>query len=148
VKPVLQALVLADRVYEDKLSGKKIIAGTFNRVLIGASPVKEVQFPDGSKQQQLVGGVHSGSPYAYVSLTDLSQETKLTLQFVNLSKNSVLLSTSLGVNCPDRLTTVELVFPLPPLPISEPGVYSLELLYENEILGSHRVTAERFPEKG
>ena len=30
--PVLQALVVADRVYEDKGTGKKIIAGTFSRL--------------------------------------------------------------------------------------------------------------------
>ena len=36
-KPVLQSLILADHVYEDKLTGKRIIAGVFNRIIRGAS---------------------------------------------------------------------------------------------------------------
>src|SRR5947208_45463 len=36
MKPILQALLLADKIYEDK-SGKKIIAGTFNRLLVGSA---------------------------------------------------------------------------------------------------------------
>src|SRR5436309_3475605 len=31
-KPVLQAMVLADHVYQDRLSGKFIISGTFGRI--------------------------------------------------------------------------------------------------------------------
>jgi hypothetical protein len=147
VKPVLQALVLADRVYQD-VSGKKIIAGTFNRILFGIPSVREVDLPDGTKQRRVMGGVHSGSPYAYVSLTDVCQGTKLKLQFVNLSKNAVLFGTAFEVSPASRLETVELVLALPPLPISEPGIYSLEVLWENEILGSHRITAERIEEKG
>jgi len=40
VKPVLQALPLADRIYQDT-TGKHIIAGTFNRMVFvkgGAEP--------------------------------------------------------------------------------------------------------------
>lgn len=33
IRPILQAMVLADQVYEDKSTGKKVIAGTFNTLL-------------------------------------------------------------------------------------------------------------------
>ena len=45
------------------------------------------------------------------------------------------------VACDDPLATVELVLPVPPLPRT-PGHYALELLYENELIGSHRVTVQ------
>ena len=142
MKPVLQALVLADHVYQD-VTGKKIIAGTFNRVLFSPKrPVKEVETPDGSKRQVTVGGMQSGSPYVYLSLTDVCQGTKLVLQFVNLANNAVLLGTEIRVNCEDRLQTVEVVVPLPALPIKEPGIYALEVVCEGEILGFHRVRAD------
>lgn len=145
MKPVLQALVLADHVYTDRDSGKKIIAGTFDHILFKpiVELIQEVELPGGEKQQLIPGGVHSGSPYAYVSLTDVSAGTELTLQFVNLTKNVILLEKKATVNSKDRLRTVEIVAPLPALPISEAGVYALEVVWEGQILGSHRVVAEK-----
>ena len=142
MKPVLQALVLADRVYEDK-TGKKIIAGTFDAVLYKRSVdlVEERELPGGGTGQFIPGGVHSGSPWAYISITDAVDGTELTLQFVNLTKNAVLLETKIVIQCKDRLRTIEIVAPLPPLPISEDGIYALEVVCEGEILGSHRIIA-------
>src|SRR5262245_35626445 len=55
MKPILQALVLADKVYEEK-SGKKIIAGTFNRIHTGKAPTQQVAKPDGTTQTVVQGG--------------------------------------------------------------------------------------------
>ena len=141
MKPVLQALVLAERVYQD-VSGKKIIAGTFNRVrFIRKPPIREVERPNGTKETLIPGGLHGGSPYAYISLTDVGQNTVLLLQFVNLTKNVVLFGKQLTVDCKDRLATVELVLALPPLRITEEGVYAFEIVCEQEILGSCRIHA-------
>lgn len=143
VKPVLQALVVADRVYEDRNTGKKIIAGTFNRFWFSkAPPVREVQLADGTKLKQIPGGMHGGSPYAYICLVDVCKDTKLSLHFVNLTKNTSLFTAQLEVSSPDRLQPIEVVLPLPPLPIQEPGTYALEVVCEGEILGSWRITAE------
>ena len=38
IRPILQAMVLADQVYEDKSTGKKVIAGTFNTLLFARRP--------------------------------------------------------------------------------------------------------------
>ena len=142
MRPVLQALVLADHVYQD-VTGKKIIAGTFNRVLFSPKrPMKEVEAPDGTKRKVTLGGMQSGSPYVYLSLTDVCQGTKLSLRFVNLADNAVLLATEIRVDCEDRLQTVEVVVPLPALPIKAPGAYALEVVCEGEILGFHRVRAD------
>jgi hypothetical protein len=47
----------------------------------------------------------------------------------------------------NRLSTIELVFPLPRLPIQEAGAFALELLCDGDIIGSYRITAENLDEK-
>ena len=139
VKPVLQALVVADRIYEDK-AGKKIIVGTFNSWMFSRKPtVEHVEHPNGTKGQIIFGGMQAGSPSAYLSLTDVCDGTKLLLRFVNLTKNIVIFSTEGAVQNVNRLEMVELVFPLPVLPIGEAGTYALEVLCEGDILGSWRI---------
>lgn len=142
MKPVLQALVVADRVYQE-VSGKKIIAGTFSGLKFSRKPpVAEIVRPDGQKQRVVMGGMSIGSPYAYVSLTDVCDGTKVQIQFLNLSKNVALFGNEVTLTNVDRLSNVELVLPLPPLPISEAGVYALQVVCEGEILGSWRIVAE------
>jgi hypothetical protein len=142
VKPVLQALVLADRVYQE-VSGKKIIAGTFSGYRFSKKPpIAEIARPDGTKQRVMVGGMNIGSPSAYVSLTDVCDSTVIQIQFLNLSKNIVLFGNELTLSNVDRLQNIELILPLPVLPISEPGVYAIQVICEGEILGSWRVIAE------
>jgi len=143
VKPVLQALVLAERVYGDRSSGKKVIAGTFNRIGITNTPiVQNREAADGKRVQTIAGGLQPGSPFVYISLTDVCDNTPLTLQFVSLTRNRVFFSTNITVSCQDRLATVEITAGLPELRVPEPGVYALELVCENEVIGSHRIVAE------
>jgi hypothetical protein len=142
VKPILQALVLADHIYQDRVTGKMVICGTFNAVKFSRTPpVVDVQCADGTRQKCLLGGMHSGSPYAYVNLTDVSEGTKLALQFVNLTKNEVLFGTEVAIGKVNRLAAVEMMFPLPPLPIGGVGTYAVEVVCEGEILGSWRIVA-------
>jgi hypothetical protein len=148
VKPVLQALVVADHVYQDQQTGKKVICGTFNTFRFSRKPpVAEAQAPDGTKQTVIAGGGQSGSPYAYVNLTDVCDGTKLRLQFVNLNQNNVLFGTDVVINNANRLATIEMVFPLPRLPIQEAGSYALELLCDGDMIGSYRITAENMDDK-
>ncbi len=139
MKPVLQALVVADRVYEDK-AGKKIIAGTFNKWYFSRKPqVQEVNHPDGTQRRVILGGMQAGSPFAYLSLTDVCSGTKLQCQFVNLTKNAVVFGTEVEIAIDDRLAMIEVALPLPLLPISEEGTYALEVLCEGDILGSWKI---------
>lgn len=143
MKPVLQALVLADRVYQD-VSGKKVIAGTFSGFKFSKRPpVADVVGPDGQTQRIITGGTSAGSPYVYISLTDVCEGTAIQIQFLNLTKNIVLFGNdAIAIPKVDRLSNVEVVLPLPTLPISEAGVYALQVVCEGEILGSWRVVAE------
>jgi len=141
MKPVLQALVVAERVWEDR-SGKKIIGGTFNSYSFSKKPpMAEIPLPDGTTHKRIQGGTRVGSPYAYVSLTDVCDGTKLQLQFVNMTRNAVLFGTEAILTNVDRLKTLELVFPLPELPISEAGTYAIEVLCDGDLLGAWRITA-------
>jgi len=147
VTPVLQALLLADRIYQDT-TGKHIIAGTFNKLMFvkgGAEP-KTVEV-DGEKKQVVAGGMQVGNPYVYISLTDLRGKTKCVLRYVNLDQDKALFETQFSIECPDPLQTVELVLPMPTLP-NVAGVHALELLCDDEPMGSYRVLVEELKEEG
>ncbi len=266
-KPVLQSLILADHVYEDKLTGKRIIAGIFNRIIRGVRVVRQVGPPlpppplppttqpaapqylppphqpaapapahspeDYSAPPQYASpsmpaapqppapaapvnyppaapsypsaqpaptapsdqppaapapapyrhpevpapehnpaahtppahqslppiqpgqlqpgqrvleipptGLQSGSPFAYLSLTELRGAMAFVLQLVNLEDDSQLFRSDLRVECHNPLLTVEVTVPLPPISPPQAGVYALELLWSNEILGSLRIIVE------
>ncbi len=265
-KPVLQSLILADHVYEDKLTGKRIIAGVFNRIIRGVKVIKQMgppmpaplppapapfvqtilpgqaipqapasqpsssgmpgaasqpepyqqpapayqppqsqptpveapspasptpgnapayaapppqaappqaappvqpsapmppsppptpAYPTGQMGppgtplqpgQRVLEipptGLQSGSPFAYLSLTEIRGPNAFVLQLVNLEDDTQLFRSDLRVDCPNPLLTVEMTVPLPPISPNQPGIYALELLHNNEILGSLRIIVE------
>ena len=145
VKPVLQALLLADHVYQDKDTGKKIVAGIFNRMLRGKTEQEIEKLPSGEKVKHVLRG-QAGSPYAFISLTEIRGLLPFELRYVDLSDNRVCLRTTFTVDCKDPLATVELSLAMPRLPTPHEGVYALELLCNDEPLGSLRITVESFPE--
>ena len=236
-RPVLQAMVLADNVYQDRTTGKFIIAGTFSRLGItrrigppifptpaapasgysaeppastpsdsvasllenapptyaSAMPIAPPPEPAGptpsavppaapalSAEQQLLRPQSdqpsppqqqpaapqppaaspqdtttfrnaaeltravstAGSPHLYVALTDVHRTVPLKVRFVDLSDIVETVSRfeiGLEVNSPDPLAVIELSIPMPRLPVSGAGTFSLDLLYQGEILGSWRI---------
>ncbi|HXY33973.1 MAG TPA: hypothetical protein VEI07_07075 [Planctomycetaceae bacterium] len=158
-KPVLQALLLADHVYQDKATGKHIICGVFSELTFG--PFVQAEDSSGTAggakhiDVSLQRGHDSGSPWAYISLTELKGEYHFELRYVDLQDNAVILQLKFGVRSPDPLQTVEIVIPLPrlPLPLNAPEgqrerACALELLCEDELIGSHRVMVRPIKEKG
>lgn len=147
-KPVLQALLLADHVYQDKDTGKKVIAGTFNQLNLSklkAAPKNAEPTAGGPRQLSPAEVTRPGSPSAFISLTDVRGPTDLELRYVDLADNGVLLMLKFRVESDDPLKTVEAILPVPPLPTPRPGVYALELFCNDEPLGSLRVTAVEMP---
>ena len=124
VKPVLQALVLADHIYIDSNTGKKIIAGTFNQL-------NAHEFP-----------TDFGAPlYVFLSMTDVHGSAKVELRFVDLSSEEIQMAMSdLVIQAPNPLDTVELVVEVPSLPMPHPGVFSFEVWVGNDLIGSLRVS--------
>ena len=141
MKPVLQALLLADHVYQEQ-SGKKIIAGTFDRLRFKRTPIVEKKVIGGETRHLVAGGMQPGSPYAYISLTEVRGKIRCTLRYVNLETDKSLLETEFFIECDDPLKTLELIIPLPVLPIETAGVHSLELICDDEPIGSHRIYVE------
>jgi len=118
-------LVLADHIYADAKTGKKVIAGTFNQVWAAAFPS---QF--------------GRTTYVFVSLTDLRGEASVVLRYVDNSDLSVLMeSAAVKVISQDPLATTELGIAIPGFPMPHTGSYSLELHVDGERLGSVRVLA-------
>ena len=126
-KPILQALVLADHVYTDKHSGKKVIAGTFNH--LSAS-----QFP----------AQFSRSTWAFICLTDVQGKVEVNLRYVDLSTNELLMETkAITVTSRDPLASPELMVEVPPFPMPHEGVYAFEVHVGGEMLGSVRVQVSK-----
>jgi hypothetical protein len=154
-KPLLQALLLADHVYEDKHTGKRVICGVFSKLFfIPQDAIEKVKAsestkPEGFTREAVLAGHQMGSPWAYLSLTELRGEESFELRYVDLEDNTVLFKVEFMIKCPDPLQTVEVVLPLPPLPLplnapqgQQSRVCALELLYDNELLGAHRITVQ------
>lgn len=147
--PVLQALLLADHVYQDKISGKHVICGIFSTLnAIPLDQKKEIEdartpLPDGGTHVNIEEVMSVGSPYVYVSMTELSgAQQHFALRYVDLRDNSLLIQMDFDCRQLSPLVTVELFFAFPPLPIPHEGEFALELLCDNELIGSHRVIAQ------
>ena len=146
-KPVLQAMVLADHVYRDSATGKYVIAGTFGVIWQGeqklAPPPAESEIA--GNRQTFTGKIgRAGSPYLYLALSDVHGHVPLKLRYMNLADSSVLIEGQIEIVSSDPLSMVEAAIALPLLPIV-PGNFSLDLLFEGEILGSWRVAVKRQP---
>jgi len=129
-KPVLQALVLADYVYVDAHTGKKVIAGTFNELQAATFPT---QFPRVT--------------YAYLCLADLRGQTEVDLRYVDLSSGEVLMQLEhVPVDASSPLESTELIVEVPEFPMPQPGSFALEVHCGGEMLGFLRITVRQAKE--
>jgi hypothetical protein len=167
--PVLQALLVADQIYQDQATGKFVICGIFGTIFFiphenqtsDAAPQDGVGSGDNAEDQRASGQsgmqppaqqqmplnrfLRAGSPSAYVSLTEINGQRSFELRYVDLNQNNVLFTFEFKVDCRNPLETVQLTLPLPVLPVPHEGVFALELLCEGELLGSHRILTKRQP---
>lgn len=131
MKPVLQALVLADHVYTDMHSGKKVIAGTFNRLWTR-------KFPSDLGR----------TVYAFICLTDVQGPVNLQLRYVDLETNQVLLENRpVEVKSENRLASTEVIVQVPPFPMPHAGFYAFELYAGNDLLGALRLEVSKIEEE-
>ena len=130
-KPILKALVLADHVYQDLRTKKWIIAGTFNQIRGTKLPI-----------------VTSAS-YVYLALTDFRGPCEILLEIQFDQTNQVLARTqSLKFESEDPLQTTEIVLTLPGMQLSRAGTYSVNVLWRDEIIGSHRIAVSLIDQEG
>ena len=145
MKPHLQSLVVANQVFQDKLSNNFVIAGTFNTLRVRqnlpvqvASPVEEAVKPQ-RKWTSLLRS--AGNPWIFFSVTDIVGKVQCSIRYVDLKDYQVLFSTAFTIESNDRLATLESRLELPVLPIVGLGQYSLEFLADDEMIGSLRIIA-------
>ena len=172
--PVLQALLVADQIYQDQSTGKFVICGIFGTIFFlpggedsssaaGTPPARSDDAADNapgagpgapagpgksagpSQQMPLNRLIRAGSPSAYISLTEVHGQRSFELRYVDLNENTVMFKFDFQVDCRNPLETVQLTIPLPVLPVPREGVFALELLCEGELLGAHRILTKRQP---
>jgi hypothetical protein len=147
-KPVLQAMVLADHVYQDRNTGKFVIAGTFGTIWRQPAPPRPTEGEgEGAAPKQLLSGpiTQMGSPYLYLALADVHGKVPLSLRLIDLSDGNMMMEANFEVASVDPLTMCEFILPMPLLPAMKPGALSLDLLFQNEILGSWRINVRDVP---
>src|SRR3972149_3657098 len=130
--PVLQAILLADQVYRDAATGKVIIAGTFNHLWAPGFPTD-----------------FGRTTFVYLSLAELHGTVELSLRFVNLRDERVLMETTLPpVSSNAPLRGGEIVAEVPPIPMPAPGAYAFELYAGPERLGALRIQISQAKSQG
>lgn len=125
IKPIIQALLLADNVYTDAETGKRIIAGVFDSITLPEIP-----------------GEYPHSTCVYVSLTAVRGEIDVMLRYVDLESDDVLMEHGpTKLNGDDPIASLDYSAPLPPLPVPHEGIYALEVHVGDELIGMLRITA-------
>jgi len=122
--PILQSIVLADYIYTDAQTGKKVIAGTFNAM-----------------RPQQIPSTFNRSTYAYICLTDIKGNCDIEMKYVDLETGEPLIALEgVRVASESPLDSVEIVVEVPPFPIPHPGVYTFEVHGDHVLLGALRIT--------
>jgi hypothetical protein len=142
VQPIVQALLVADKVYTDQ-SGKKIICGVFHRLKV----IRKEQFQKEIERREgkipiVPGGYAAGSPFAYACLTGVHGEQPIVLRYVDLELGSALFQFDLKIRSDDPLASLEIVLALPTLPTNKTGLFGLEMLWKEISIGMFRITVE------
>ena len=110
-KPILQAMVLADHVYQDRLTGKHIISGTFTGIVFGTAKVALEGEGDDQRHVTAQAVIRAGSPYLYLALAEVHGQLPLSLKFVDLSDSSVLFEAQVVVTAADPVAVAEYILP-------------------------------------
>jgi hypothetical protein len=123
MKPYLKAMWLADAVTLDAQTGKATITGIFDQI--------EVKAPSTAFTSPAV---------LFFGLRDGRGKVSLTLRYVDLDDNEILLERSIQVEC-DALRTADVVLTIPKIPVPHAGAFVWELYHGTDLLGSSRVEA-------
>ena len=123
--PLVQAILLCDRVYKDDDSTKCVLAGTFNKVRLAEFPAEYAPAT------------------LYINLSDFSGLHKISFRFKRLVDDMILEeSPEFEIYHDDRREHHECIFELPPMEFPEPGRYTWEVVFNRtETLGTADVEA-------
>lgn len=125
ITPIIQALLLADNVYTDAETGKRVIAGVFDSIMLPEIPG---HFPQDT--------------CVYVSLTAVRGEIDVMLRYVDLDTDEVLIEHGpTKLSSDDPVASLDFFAPMPPLPVPHEGVFALEVHVGEELIGMLRIKA-------
>ena len=113
-EPVKLALLFCDTVIDEKNTSKKTIVGTFTSIHGRNFPLQFRPF------------------WVYVSFTNLEGEHKFTLNIVQETTKTVVVSMGGEIKTDSLKAVVELPLPIRGLVIPEPGEYSAYLYLDGE----------------
>lgn len=136
--PVLQAIVLAERVYRDAATNNYLIIGTFNKVRRRKGKV----VPAG--ETVVVTGEElftSGTPSLYLALRGIRSQIDLCIRFFRRDDETVSFEGKFSVSSDDPVALVEAAVNLPRLE-GKAGEYCLDLVYNGVSIGSCNVSLE------
>ena len=121
--PVLRSFVLAEAVYQEAQTGKKIIAGTFHNVI---SPKFPVVLP---------------SAMVYMALTGAHGTPNFQIRLVDLRDDLVLMETPpLPAQVENPLATAEVILRINGFQFPHPGQYDLEAYCNGERMVGLRIS--------
>ena len=114
MNPRVQAILIADKVYEDKSTGKKVVAGIFDKIGFVNPEQFQERLETQLKEQGvegaeriITGGMSSGSPTCYVRLVDVRGEQSFVLRYVYINEDQVLFRTEFQITSNDPLQAID-----------------------------------------
>lgn len=137
--PIVQSMLLAERVYRDESTKNFVICGVFDtyKSFVASDPGEAP-----SEQQSREKYPKVGTPYLYICFTELYGETEVRIQYVNRKTQEVLREWTGKVHETDPLKSVALVLPLPYLDVERDGNFGFDVLCEGHLIGSLRVKTD------
>lgn len=117
VAPVLVATLICDVAVADPTSGKKNIIGIFDRIYVSKFPAKRPMS-------------------LYLKVADAAGNYELETRYVQISTGKALAKATGKLNARDKLSSMDMILPFPPLPIPEPGRYEFQIWANSMFLGS------------
>jgi hypothetical protein len=113
--PKCKAILICEQVIVEAVTGRVSVINTFNSFFVRNLPSATSRFS------------------VFLQLTDSDTECQVTIEIHDLREDEVIArSTVMTVPFPQRLLTVNVVIPCPPLPISHSGAYDLVVFADGQ----------------
>jgi len=130
--PVLQALVLADHIYTDGPTGKRVICGTFSKIWCKDFP-----------------GALAGPIWAFILLVEAIGDVTIQLRLVHLESNKIIAECNpITIHSDDPLVAQDLAIQMPGFPLPKAGTYSFDCWANGTMIGSVRLQVVLATQKG
>lgn len=122
VVPVLVAALVCDVAVADPSTGKKNLIGIFDRIFVG-------EFPTTRRLS------------IYMKITDADGNYELEARYVQANSGTVLAQAGGNLQSNDKLASIDLIIPFPPLPIPKEGRYEFQIWANSMFLGATFIDA-------